>query len=73
MTDGVINFVYWNGKPALIKEKEIQIIKRFLDEHENVELVKIELSSFWAIEKWLKNKIKNRICRCFILLIEIDT
>ncbi len=43
MTDGVINFVYWNGKPALIKEKEIQIIKRFLDEHDNVELVKIEL------------------------------
>ena len=43
MTDGVINFVYWNGKPAMIKEKEIQLIKRFLDEHDNVELVKIEL------------------------------
>jgi transcription antitermination factor NusG len=43
MTDGVINFVYWDGKPALIKDREIQIIKRFLDEHENVELVKIEL------------------------------
>ena len=42
MTDGVINFVYWNGKPALIKEKEIQTIKRFLDEHENVLLVKME-------------------------------
>ena len=43
MTDGVINFVYWNGKPAIIKGKEIQIIKRFLDEHENVELVKMDL------------------------------
>jgi transcription antitermination factor NusG len=43
MTAGVINFVYWNGKPAIIKEKEIQTIRRFLDEHENVELVKIEL------------------------------
>ena len=42
MTDGVINFVYWNGKPASIKEKEIQLIKRFLDEHDNVELVKME-------------------------------
>ena len=42
MTDGVINFVYWNGKPALIKEKEIQTIRRFLDEHDNVELVKME-------------------------------
>jgi len=31
MTNGVVNFVYWNGKPALIKEKEIQTIKLFLD------------------------------------------
>ena len=43
MTDGVINFVYWNGKPAIIKDREIQTIKRFLDEYENVALVKIEL------------------------------
>jgi transcription antitermination factor NusG len=40
MTDGVINFVYWNGKPALIKDREISTIKRFLDEHENVMLQK---------------------------------
>jgi len=38
MTPGVINFVYWNGKPALIKEKEINAIRRFLDEYANVEL-----------------------------------
>lgn len=44
MTDGVVNFVYWEGKPAIIKEKEIQTIKRFLDEHENVEVVKMELN-----------------------------
>jgi transcription antitermination factor NusG len=43
MTEGVVNFVYWNGKPAVIKEKEIQIIKRFLDEYENVEAVKMDL------------------------------
>src|SRR3569832_1099930 len=29
MTNGVVNFVYWNGKPAIIREKEIQTIKRF--------------------------------------------
>jgi transcription antitermination factor NusG len=44
MTNGVVNFVYWNGKPAIIKEKEIQTIKRFLDEYENVEVVKMELA-----------------------------
>ena len=43
MTDGVINFVYWDGKPAIIRDKEILTIKLFLEEHENVELVKIEL------------------------------
>jgi len=43
MTPGVINFVYWNGKPALIKEKEINAIKQFLNEYENVEVQAIEL------------------------------
>lgn len=38
MTRGVVNFVYWDGKPAVIREKEINAIKRFLDEHENVEV-----------------------------------
>jgi transcription antitermination factor NusG len=41
-TNGVVNFVYWDGKPAIIKEKEIQTIKRFLDEYENVEVVKLD-------------------------------
>jgi transcription antitermination factor NusG len=41
MTDGVVNFVYWNGKPALIREKEIQTIRKFLNEHENVSVVKM--------------------------------
>ena len=43
MTDGVINFVYWDGKPAVIKEKEILTIRRFLDEYENVRLMQMEL------------------------------
>lgn len=37
MTSGAINFVYWNGKPAVIKEKEISAIRRFLNEYEYVE------------------------------------
>ena len=43
MTDGVINFVYWDGKPAVIKEKEIESIRKFLDEYEDVHLVKLEI------------------------------
>ena len=45
MTNGVVNFVYWNGKPAIIKEKEIQTIKHFLDEYETVEAIKMELAT----------------------------
>ena len=43
MTNGAINFVYWDGKPAVIKEKEIIAIKRFLNEYENVEAIPADL------------------------------
>lgn len=43
-THGVINFVYWNGKPAVITDKEIHTIRQFLDEYENVVLQRIEVS-----------------------------
>jgi len=43
MTNGVINFVYWQRKPAVIKDREINVIKRFLNEYENVELRPMEL------------------------------
>jgi len=43
MTSGVINFVYWEGKPAVIREKEINAIKRFLNEYENVEVQPMNL------------------------------
>jgi transcription antitermination factor NusG len=43
MTDGVINFVYWDGKPAVIKEREIDSIRKFLDEYENVQLIKLDV------------------------------
>lgn len=43
MTDGVINFVYWNGKPAVIRDREIHAIKLFLCEYENVSVIKTEL------------------------------
>lgn len=32
MTDGIINFVYYVGKPAIIRNEEIEIIKKYLAE-----------------------------------------
>ena len=43
MVNGVVNFVYWLGKPAVIKDKEIETIKRFLDEFDNVEVKQIPI------------------------------
>ena len=43
MTPGAINFVYWNGKPAVIREKEIIAIRKFLDEYENVEAHPVDI------------------------------
>jgi len=31
LLDGVVNFVYENGKPAQVKEKQIQMLKKLLD------------------------------------------
>jgi len=39
-TDGIINFLYWLGKPAVIKNEEIEVIRNFMSEHENVQLEK---------------------------------
>ncbi|MBX3256537.1 MAG: UpxY family transcription antiterminator [Chitinophagaceae bacterium] len=36
MIPGVVNYVYWNGKPAVIPEQEISIIRKFLNEYEFV-------------------------------------
>lgn len=36
MIPGVVNFVYWNSKPAVIREEEINIIKKFLNEYDFV-------------------------------------
>ena len=43
LTSGAINFVYWQGTPAVIKEREIIAIKKFLNEYENVEARPVEL------------------------------
>jgi transcription antitermination factor NusG len=32
MTDGILNFVYYVGKPAVIRDEEIEVIKKYLSE-----------------------------------------
>ena len=42
-TNGIINFIFWLNKPAIIRDKEIENIKRFLSEHGFVKLEKVDV------------------------------
>ncbi len=39
---GVVRVVYWLGKPAIIRDREIEHIRKFLGEYEEVEVVPID-------------------------------
>ncbi len=43
-TFGILNFVYWLSKPAIIKNEEIEIIKRFLNDHTRVTVEKVSVN-----------------------------
>ena len=43
-TSGILNFVYWLSKPAVIRNDEIEIIKQFLNEHSCVKLEKVSVN-----------------------------
>ena len=41
--DGILNFVHWNGKPAVIRDEEIETIKKFLNEFSDVQVEEYKL------------------------------
>ena len=43
MINGIVNFVYWLGSPAIVKDKEIEAIRKFLDEYDEVRVEPLEL------------------------------
>src|SRR5437868_481336 len=47
-TDGVINILYWMGEPAVIKQDEIQAIKDFTNDHQNIELERTHVDMYEA-------------------------
>ena len=40
-TNGIVNYVHWLGKPAKIRDSEIDIIRRFLHEFEDIEVTEM--------------------------------
>ena len=43
-TDGILNFVYWLGKPAVVRDEEIAIIHDFLDTYRDIRLEKVRVN-----------------------------
>jgi transcription antitermination factor NusG len=41
---GIVNFVYWLQKPAVVKNEEIEAIRDFLLEHKTVQLEKADVN-----------------------------
>jgi transcription antitermination factor NusG len=87
MVNGVVNFVYWNGKPALIRDREIEAIKRFLNEHTDVQVVRADLKPEDAVlitagplmnKEGVVVEVKNKVAKVlieslgFLLVASID-
>ena len=45
MVAGVVNFVYWLGKPARISDAEIETIHRFLNEYADIEVLPLDIGA----------------------------
>jgi transcription antitermination factor NusG len=48
--NGIVNYVYWLGKPARIREDEIDTIRRFLNEFEDIEVTEAGLQVNTAVK-----------------------
>lgn len=57
MTDGILNFVYHVGKPAVIRDQEINIIKKFLSEKE----ASVSVQSLNSLDQNTRIKVNHGI------------
>lgn len=57
MTDGVINFVYYLGKPAVIRDEEVNTIKKYLAEKD----ASIQILSQEGFQEEMKIKVNHGV------------
>ena len=48
--NGIVNYVHWLGKPAKIKNSEIDTIRRFLNEFEDIEVTENNMAVNKAVQ-----------------------
>ena len=56
-TDGILNFVYHSGKPAVIQDKEIDIVKAYFQEKD----VRISTQSWESVEENIRVRISHGV------------
>ncbi len=49
-TAGILNFVYWLGRPAVLRNEEIEAIRTFVGVHQNIVLAPLNLEVGGNIE-----------------------
>lgn len=42
--DGVVNLVYWKQNPAIIQKEEIEVIREFTSDHQDIQLEKTQVN-----------------------------
>ena len=57
MTDGILNFVYYVGKPAIIRDQEIDTIKKFLLEKDAT----VSVQSLSTLDENTKIKVNHGV------------
>lgn len=57
MTDGILNFVYYVGKPAVIRDEEIDIIKKFLSEKQAA----VSVQSLQSLDENTRIKVNHGV------------
>ncbi|WP_460759210.1 UpxY family transcription antiterminator [Niabella terrae] len=76
-TEGVLNFIYTEHKPAIVRDWEIEKIRRFLSEYEDVELVRqpVARDQTVYVKKGLFTDEKGRVLdlRNNKVTVEIDS
>lgn len=67
MISGVVNFVYWLGKPAVVRDRDIQTIRKFLSDYTEVwaEPVDLEKDAKITIRQGAFMDKKGKILKVF--------
>ncbi|WP_207493412.1 UpxY family transcription antiterminator [Aridibaculum aurantiacum] len=57
MTDGILNFVYYLGKPAIIRDEEVEVIQKYLSEKD----ASISIQSLGSLDENTRIKVNHGV------------